>query len=124
MQDIIKSGVKTKVLMLSATPINNRLADLKNQIAFITEGKDNHLHKRTGIKSIEQTLRKAQRVFNKWSKYSNERRHTKSLLNLLDVDYFNLLNTLTIARSRKHVQKYYDMKKIGEFPERLSLIHI
>jgi SNF2 family DNA or RNA helicase len=124
MQDIIKSGVKTKVLMLSATPINNRLADLKNQIAFITEGKDNHLHKRTGIKSIEQTLRKAQRVFNKWSEYSNEKRHTKSLLNLLDVDYFNLLNTLTIARSRKHVQKYYDMKKIGEFPERLPPISL
>jgi SNF2 family DNA or RNA helicase len=124
MQDIIKSGVKTKVLMLSATPINNRLADLKNQIAFITEGKDNHLHKRTGIKSIEQTLRKAQRVFNKWSEYSNKKRHTKNLLNLLDVDYFNLLNTLTIARSRKHVQKYYDMKKIGEFPERLPPISL
>ena len=43
---------------------------------------------------------------------------------MLDYNFFNLLNTVTIARSRKHIQTYYDTKDIGEFPNRLSPISI
>src|SRR5690625_2187350 len=123
MADIIKSGVKTKVLMLSATPVNNKLNDLKNQIAFITEGNDQALQQ-DGIDSINHTLRKAQTVFNKWSTYSEEEKTTNSLLGMLNFDYFNLLDALTIARSRKHIEKYYDLKEIGSFPKKLDPANI
>ena len=106
MENIIKSGVKTKVLMLSATPVNNRLADLKNQIMFITEGNDTSLNEKVGIESIESTLRVAQTRFNEWSRLSDENRKTETLLPMLDYNFFNLLNTVTIARSRKHIKTY------------------
>ncbi|CAM4343821.1 SNF2 family DNA or RNA helicase [Paenibacillus endophyticus] len=124
MQDIIKTGVKTKVLLLSATPVNNRLNDLKNQIAFITEGNDAALAKSAGIRSISSTLNQAQRKFNAWSKLKDSERKVERFLDSLGMDYFNLLNTLTIARSRKHIQKYYNTEEIGEFPTRLVPINI
>ena len=124
MENIIKSGVKTKVLMLSATPVNNRLTDLKNQIRFITEDVDNAFEESTGIESIETTLRLAQQAFNTWSKLDKEEQTTENLLPMLDYDFFNLLNTVTIARSRKHIQKYYDTKDIGKFPKRNKPISI
>ena len=123
MQEVIQSGVKTKVLMLSATPVNNRMNDLKNQVAFITEGIDNALSE-TGITSVEQTLKKAQTRFNEWLKRDAADRTTNSLMESLNFDYFKLLDTLTIARSRKHVEKYYDMSEIGRFPTRLKPINI
>lgn len=119
LNQIIKKGVKTKVLMLSATPVNNKMNDLKNQIAFATEANDGALNN-YGIKSIEQTLRKAQMVFNKWTDLAKEERKIENLLECLDIDYFKLLDMLTIARSRKHIQKYYDTTNIGDFPERLE----
>ena len=123
LNQIIKKGVKTKVLMLSATPVNNRMNDLKNQIAFATEGNDKALSA-DGIKSIEQTLRKAQMAFNKWNDLEEEDKSVESLLEMLEVDYFKLLDMLTIARSRKHIQKYYDTTSIGKFPERLKPINV
>ncbi|WP_338152465.1 helicase-related protein [Indiicoccus explosivorum] len=123
MKEIIKSGVKTKVLMLSATPVNNKMTDLKNQVAFITEGKDNALSK-AGIESIDATLRNAQTVFNRWLKYGETARTSENLLEMLNFDYFKLLDTLTIARSRKHIEKYYNMSEIGKFPERLKPLNI
>ena len=122
MEDIIKAGVKTKVLMLSATPVNNRMNDIKNQIAFITEGKNDAL-KPAGIPSIEFTLRKAQLVFNKWSELPERERTTKRFVEMMDLDYFKLLDTLTIARSRKHIEKYYNISEIGKFPTRLRPIN-
>jgi SNF2 family DNA or RNA helicase len=119
MNQIIKSGVKTKVLMLSATPVNNKMNDLKNQVAFITEGKDDALES-AGIDSIEFTLRRAQQAFNKWLKLDEEERKTDTLLEMLNFDYFKLLDAVTIARSRKHIEKYYNMSEIGKFPERLK----
>ena len=119
MEDIIKSGVKTKVLMLSATPVNNRLNDLKNQIAFIIEGDDKALKDSVGIKSVDMTLREAQRRFNTWSGLPESQRTTERLLDSLNYDYFNLLSTLTIARSRKHIRKYYDNHKEIKFPKRM-----
>lgn len=119
MNKVIKSGVKTKVLMLSATPLNNRMNDLKNQMAFITEGEDDALES-AGITSIETSLRKAQAAFNKWLKLEDNERNTDKLLEMLNTDYFKLLDSLTIARSRKHLEKYYDLKKIGKFPKRLK----
>jgi len=119
MDQIIRSGVKTKVLMLSATPVNSRMNDLKNQVAFITEGRDTALAD-FGITSIEQTLRKAQTHFNKWLKLPDEQRKAESLLESLNFDYFKLLDLITIARSRKHIEKYYDVSEIGKFPERLK----
>lgn len=118
LQDIILSGVKTKVLLLSATPLNTRMNDIKNQIAFITEQKDYALSE-YGIASIEQTLKKAQQQFNVWMK-SGERANRDSLVERLGGDYFKLLDLLTIARSRKHIEKYYDTADIGKFPTRLT----
>ena len=123
LNQIIKKGVKTRVLMLSATPVNNRMNDLKNQIAFATEGNDKALSA-DGIKSIEQTLRKAQMAFNKWNDLEEEDKSVESLLEMLEVDYFKLLDMLTIARSRKHIRKYYDTTSIGKFPERLKPINV
>lgn len=119
MNEIIKNGVQTKVLMLSATPVNNRMNDIKNQISFITEDNDNALEN-VGIPSIEYTLRKAQGVFNSWAKLPEEERTTTNFVDMVDMDYFKLLDTLTIARSRNHILKYYDRSEIGSFPEKLK----
>lgn len=118
LNDIIRSGVKTKVLMLSATPVNSRMNDLKNQVAFITEGRDDAFND-VGIKSIESTLRLAQKQFNQWVKEPVEKRTTTTLLDSMSFDYFKLLDVVTIARSRKHIEKYYGTADIGEFPTRL-----
>ncbi|MDR4470185.1 MAG: SNF2-related protein [Nitrospira sp.] len=123
MRRIIKDGVKTRVLMLSATPVNNRLADLKNQIAFVTEGDDTALDVH-GIPSIETTVRQAQLQFNRWLAREDAERKPAHLLEMLGFDYFKLLDLLTIARSRKHVEKYYGTKETGRFPERLKPINI
>jgi ERCC4-related helicase len=123
MRRIIRSGVKTRVLMLSATPVNNRLADLKNQIAFITEGDDSALWDH-GIKSIETTTQKAQKQFNRWMKLEDEKRTPERLVEMLGFDYFKLLDLLTIARSRRHIEKYYGLEETGRFPERLAPINI
>jgi ERCC4-related helicase len=118
LKDIIRSGVKTKVLMLSATPVNNRMNDLKNQVAFIAEGMDGAFSD-AGIKSIESTLRLAQRQFNQWVNLPAEGRTVASLLDGMSFDYFKLLDIVTIARSRKHIEKYYGTADIGQFPQRL-----
>jgi hypothetical protein len=123
MKRIIKAGVKTKVLMLSATPVNNRLADLKNQIAFVTEGNDLALTEH-GITSIEATIRKAQTQFNRWLELTEADRRPAKLMDMLGFDYFKLLDLLTIARSRKHVQRYYGTAETGQFPDRLPPINI
>ena len=123
MKRVIKEGVKTKVLMLSATPVNNRLADLKNQIAFVTEGDDLAL-KAHGIASIEGTIRKAQAQFNRWLEFGTAERRPARLMDMLGFDYFKLLDMLTIARSRKHVQRYYGTGETGQFPERLPPVNI
>lgn len=118
MNDIIKSGVKTKVLMLSATPVNNRMNDIKNQIAFITEGR-NDAFASVGLDNLELILRKAQTVFNKWSELPDQQRTTEAFINMMELDYFKLLDTVTIARSRKHIEKYYNLDEIGKFPTRM-----
>lgn len=118
MNDIIKAGHKTKVLMLSATPVNNRMTDIRNQISFITEEDDFALVD-YGINNIGETLRKAQQCFNEWTKLPEEERTGAAFINSVDLDYFKLLDTLTIARSRRHIEKYYDLSEIGQFPERL-----
>lgn len=119
MNDIIKKGVKTKVLMLSATPVNNRMNDIKNQIGFITEG-NNNLFQDAGVPNIENVLKKAQMVFNKWQTLSEAERTSDRFVEMMDLDYFKLLDTVTIARSRRHIEKYYNLVEIGKFPERLS----
>lgn len=122
MNDVIKQGHKTKLLMLSATPVNNKMNDIKNQIAFITEDKDNALEE-IGISSINHTLKNAQAIFNQWSKLDDNTRTGEKFVDMMDLDYFKLLDTLTIARSRKHIEKYYDLAEIGEFPNRLDPIN-
>ena len=123
MRRIIREGVKTRVLMLSATPVNNRLADLKNQIAFATEGDDLALVDH-GIASIEATTRKAQTQFNRWLELPDAERNPSRLIDMLGFDYFSLLDLLTIARSRKHIEKYYGTAETGRFPTRLRPINI
>lgn len=123
LNDVIKSGAETKILMLSATPVNNRMNDLKNQINLITECKDDAFEDE-GINSIELTLRKAQLIFNKWSNLGEEERNTDTFIEMMNMDYFKLLDTVTIARSRKHIEKYYNMNEIGKFPKRLKPINV
>ncbi|MFJ2209042.1 helicase-related protein [Streptomyces poriferorum] len=123
MNEVFRSGVKTKVLMLSATPVNTRLADLKNQVLFATEGDDQALAA-DGIKSIAATLAKAQKHFNEWQRTPAVTQSTKSLVGTLGMDYIRLLDLVTIARSRKHIQKYYGTKDVGKFPDRLVPINL
>nr|WP_269151290.1 SNF2-related protein [Stutzerimonas balearica] len=123
MRRIIREGVKTRVLMLSATPVNNRLADLRNQIAFVTEGDDAALLEH-GIASIEATTRKAQAQFNRWLALDEAEKTPSQLVEMLGFDYFTLLDHLTIARSRRHVEKYYGTSETGRFPDRLPPINI
>jgi len=125
MEDIIQKGVKTKVLMLSATPVNNNLKDLRNQIYFITENKDDALQPSLGIESVQETLRVGQLTFNDWAKKNTER-NTAELLDKLSSAFFKLLDGLTIARSRKHVQKYYKdtVALLGGFPERAKPVSV
>lgn len=119
MDKIIRAGVKTKVLMLSATPVNNRFVDLKNQLAIAYEGDSENMNKQLNTtKTIEEIFKQAQRAFNTWSKLDPEARTTETLLRTLDFDFFELLDSVTIARSRKHIEKYYDTTEIGKFPER------
>lgn len=119
MKKIIKTGVKTKVLMLSATPVNNRFYDLRNQLA-LSYGEDpaELEDKLDTTKTINEIFRSAQKAFNAWSKLDTEERTTENLLKTLDFDFFELLDSVTIARSRKHIEKFYDIKDIGKFPER------
>lgn len=123
MQDVIKKGVKTKVLLLSATPVNNKMNDIKNQIAFITEDNDAALED-VGIESIDYTLKTAQAAYNRWTNLSVEKRTTDRFLNMVNPEYFQLLDLLSIARSRKHIEKYYNVKDIGQFPTRLKPLSI
>jgi hypothetical protein len=125
MDDIIKSGVKTQVLLLSATPVNNDLKDLRNQLYLIAEGGDAAFGESLGIASLRDTLADAQGKFTKWAKKSKERK-TSELLEELSSAFFKLLDELTIARSRKHIQKYYKdaIAQLGGFPERLKPISV
>lgn len=125
MEKVIRAGVKTKVLMLSATPVNNRFIDLKNQLAIAYGGNSGNLDKQLNAKkSVEEIFKQAQKAFNAWSKLDREQRTTDSLLRVLDFDFFKLLDSVTIARSRRHIEKYYDINKIGKFPERLKPISV
>ena len=123
MRRIIREGAKTRVLMLSATPVNNRLADLRNQIAFATEGDDAALVDH-GISSIDGTTRLAQKQFNRWLDLDDSERTPSRLIEMLGFDYFALLDRLTIARSRRHLEKYYGVSETGRFPERLKPINV
>jgi superfamily II DNA or RNA helicase len=120
MNQIIKQGVKTKVLMLSATPVNNRFLDLRNQLALAYEGESDNLSKHLKTaKSVEEIFRSAQAAFNRWSQLPPESRTAKAILDELDFDFFELLDSVTIARSRKHIETFYDTADIGKFPKRL-----
>ncbi|MCA2971565.1 MAG: DEAD/DEAH box helicase family protein, partial [Acidobacteriaceae bacterium] len=119
MNKVIREGVKTKVLMLSATPVNNRFNDLRNQLALAYEGNSENLSKKLRTnKSVEEVFRNAQKAFNVWAKLPPEQRTARAILDALDFDFFELLDSVTIARSRKHIQTFYDTKDIGHFPER------
>ena len=123
MDKVIRAGVKTKVLMLSATPVNNRFTDLKNQLALAYEGNSEYINEQLDTKKpIEEIFRQAQKAFNAWSKLDPEARTTDALLRTLDFDFFEVLDSVTIARSRRHIEKYYNTEEIGKFPERLKPI--
>jgi len=123
MNKVIKAGVKTKVLMLSATPVNNRFGDLKNQLQLAYEGKAKAFDELLPTnKGIDDIFRQAQAAYNMWANFAPEERTTERLLRMLDFDFFKLLDAVTIARSRKHIQQYYDTTDIGTFPERLKPI--
>ena len=125
MNKVIRSGVKTKVLMLSATPVNNRFADLRNQLALAYEGDSSRMDAQLKTSSsLDDIFRQAQTAFNKWAKFPAEQRTTNSLLEMLGFDFFEILDSVTIARSRRHIEQYYDTTDIGKFPERLKPISL
>ena len=122
---VVRAGVRTKVLMLSATPVNEKFIDLKNQLALAYEGDAVQLNKKLDTtKNIDEIFRQAQKAYNAWYKLPAEQRTTDALLRMLDFDFFELLDSVTIARSRKHIEKYYDTADIGKFPERLPPISL
>lgn len=124
MNDVIKANIRTKVLMLSATPVNNKMNDLRNQIAFITEGDDGAFAS-YGIDSISKVMSDSQRRFTQWYRDGDpDDLNVNDLMESLDGAYFRILDMLTIARSRKHIEKYYDTTNIGKFPTRLKPITI
>ena len=123
MNKVIRNGVKTKVLMLSATPVNNRFNDLKNQLQLAYEGESETFDKLLPTnRGIDDIFRQAQTAYNRWANFTPEERTTENLLRMLNFDFFKLLDAVTIARSRKHIQQYYDMTDIGTFPKRLKPI--
>lgn len=123
MNKVIRAGVKTKVLMLSATPVNNRFNDLRNQLQLAYEGDAERFDALLNTSApIDHIFRDAQTAFNRWSKLPENERTTKALLDSLSFDFFEVLDSVTIARSRKHIQQYYDTTDIGEFPTRLKPI--
>ena len=123
MNKVIRAGVKTKVLMLSATPVNNRFNDLRNQLALAYEGDSSIMDAQLKTSSsLDDIFRQAQTAFNRWAKFRAEERTTKALLEMLSFDFFEVLDSVTIARSRKHIEQYYDTTDIGKFPERLKPI--
>ena len=122
---VIRPGVESKVLMLSATPVNNRFVDLRNQLALAYEGNSSLINEKLNTaKPIDEIFRNAQRAFNIWSDLGPEKRTTAALLKMLDFDFFEVLDSVTIARSRKHIEKYYNMNDIGKFPERLKPVSL
>lgn len=125
MNRVIRSGVRTKVLMLSATPVNNRFVDLKNQLALAYEGDAGKINEKLNTSSpIDEIFRQAQKAFNTWSKLPVTERTTNALLAALDFDFFEVLDSVTIARSRRHIEKYYNISDVGTFPERLKPISV
>ena len=119
MEDIVKSGINTKLLLLSATPVNNDLRDLRNQLYLLTEGRDDAFKDSLGVANLRETITAAQTAFNKWAKEDGAR-NSQKLLEELSTAFFKLLDGLTIARSRKQIQKYYpkSLRELGGFPER------
>ena len=125
MKKVIRAGVKTKVLMLSATPVNNKFLDLKNQLALAYEGHTDFIDDKLNTnRSIDDIFKNAQRAFNTWSKWEPCDRTTENLLKMLDFDFFEVVDSVTIARSRKHIQKYYDTSDVGTFPTRLPPVSL
>ena len=123
MNRVIKAGVKTKVLMLSATPVNNRFNDLKNQLQLAYEGNVKQMDDLLDTSSsLDDIFRQAQKAYNTWSKLPAEQRSTDRLLGMLSFDFFEVLDSVTIARSRKHIEAYYDTSAVGKFPTRLAPI--
>jgi len=118
---VIRAGVQTKVLMLSATPVNNRFLDLRNQLALAYEGDSKRLSDKLGSgQTVEEIFRQAQRAFNEWQDLPLEERTPQAILDRLDFAFFELLDAVTIARSRRHITAHYDMAEIGNFPQRLK----
>ena len=125
MNQVVRAGVKTKVLMLSATPVNNRFNDLRNQLSLAYEGQTNIVESKMNVtRTFDEIFRSAQAAFNRWSDLALHEKTTSRLLQMLDFDFFEVLDSVTIARSRKHIQKYYDMSDIGSFPTRLKPISL
>jgi hypothetical protein len=121
MNRIIRDGVKTKVLMLSATPVNNRFTDLRNQLMLAAEGDSSRLDESLNTQHpVEKIFRDASAAFKAWNELPPDDRTTSTLLEMLHFDFFELLDSVTIARSRKHIERYYSLSDVGKFPTRLK----
>ena len=118
--DVIKEGVNTKVLLLSATPVNTSLMDLRNQIYLMSSGRDDAFGKSLGIHSIGNTVRAAQNKFKEWESTQRELKDKEELLQSLGGEFLHLLGNISIARSRSQIKRFYGdfIKEKGDFPQR------
>ena len=121
MRKVMREGVKTKVLMLSATPVNNRFNDLKNQLRLAYGGGADEMNKVLGSdkRTVDAIFRDAERAFGAWSENDASLRTAEALFKMLPSDFLELLDAVTIARSRKHIERFYNTSAIGKFPEHL-----
>ena len=130
MDDIVRAGVPTKVLLLSATPVNNRLSDLGNQFALMTGNDDAAFRENLGVPSINSALSAAQLRFNEWAQARTAAQAggeaAPNLSASLPASFFTLLDALTLARSRRHIKRYYagSLAKMGGFPKREKPVSI
>ncbi|MCY4070926.1 MAG: helicase-related protein [Chloroflexi bacterium] len=128
LDEVISQGAKTKVLMLSATPVNTSLIDLRNQIYLMTENREDSFRQSLGVSDVGSLLKHAQTQFKEWEKQApvNGQRNKQDLLDSLGSDFYRLLGGVSIARSRRQIEEFYaeEIERIGRFPDREKPVNV
>jgi len=127
LEEALKRGATTKVLMLSATPVNTSLRDLRNQIYLMTEKRQDAFQAALGIGNIQSVFGVAQREFQQWeaARLAGQHPGKANLLERLGADFLSLLDAVSLARSRDHIRRYYPEVEtaIGGFPKRATPVN-
>lgn len=110
---ILSKNEDVKVLMLSATPINNSLMDIRNQFKLIVGGNAKGFADSLDIKNIDYTFRAAQKAFNEWTEKPEPK--IGEFIKKLPPNFFKLTDALTVARTRKMIEGHQEGLK---FPQK------